>query len=323
MKLKKSLSLLTAFWMLCAMTSCNEKNSSSLLESSENQESTTINSEVSTVTTTDSPTMTTTSTAEQITPQDENAITFDTPSLYSAHTMEAEGEAQIELAVVNFEGDFKLRVHANRTDESNDFGKAKIVFDLPALIGIDNTGKVDHISMDFSCVARGKFQTDEENVKQVIGHFNGTVGSNIATPTGDNDTWREHEFKFEDMENSVNTWHFETKSPSNASDKYADNDKGVNLVITRFEQPNDVDFYIDNITFYDKDGKSIPILYDVSIDKTDVVNDRRTILPPEDPADIDDLDNATLPADLPEETTTTETEPIHHGIDSDGNIIIG
>ena len=28
----------------------------------------------------------------------------------------------------------------------------------------------------------------------------------------------------------------------------------------RWGQKNDVDFYIDNVTFYDKDGKSMPVI---------------------------------------------------------------
>ena len=54
----------------------------------------------------------------------------------------------------------------------------------------------------------------------------------------------------------------ETDVPANRipANGYAENDEGTTLVIMRWGQKNDVDFYIDNITFFDKDGNSIPVL---------------------------------------------------------------
>ena len=75
-------------------------------------------------------------------------------------------------------------------------------------------------------------------------------------------TWANHyEFAYQDWEHNEGSWRCETDIPALLpANGYAANDAGTTLVIMRWAQKNDVDFYIDNVTFYDKEGKSMPIL---------------------------------------------------------------
>ena len=45
------------------------------------------------------------------------------------------------------------------------------------------------------------------------------------------------------------------------------------MLIMRWGQANDVDFYMDNITFLDKDGKVMEIKYDAAANTVDVQKD--------------------------------------------------
>ncbi len=292
MKTKRILALVSALAMLGALTSCKGKDQPAPESSADSSEATTT-AEVTTEATTEATTTVTTTPPEEVpAPIDKNAITFDQASFYTAHAMGSEDEAPVDLAIVDLDGDKKLRVHVKRDDETKDFGVPKIVFDLADLVGVENTGKIDHFSVDFTCIARGTFKGDDGTDMMVIGNFLGTLGGNIASEKKrdeeDNliqNDWAQQDFKFENWDTNVKNWHFETKSPLLPANRYAENDKGVNLVIMRWGQPNDVDFYIDNLTIWDKDGNSLPILYDVTVSPAEVVED--TI--PDDP-NVDDLD---------------------------------
>lgn len=203
---------------------------------------------------------------------DPNAITFDSGEMFTGHQMDEGGdEADIELSVVDYDGDKKLKVHVLRDDPSSDFGVPKIVFNLPQMIGKENVGNIGHISVDFTCVGNEPWKNDDGSESVVVGNFLGALAGNLASEKGKDadgnitqNTWATHfEFKHEDWEFPEHTWRIETDIPGNKipANGYAANDDGTTLVIMRWPQKNDADFYIDNITFYDKDGKSIPIIF--------------------------------------------------------------
>ncbi len=203
---------------------------------------------------------------------DPNAITFEDGEMYSGHQMgEGGDEADIELSVVDFEGDKKLKVHVLRDDPDSDFGVPKIVFNLPKMIDKARIGDIGHISVDFTCVGNELWKNDDGSESLVVGNFLGALAGNLASEKGKDadgnvtqNTWATHyEFKHEDWEFPEHTWRIETDVPGNKipANGYAANDDGTTLVIMRWPQKNDADFYIDNITFYDKEGKSIPIIF--------------------------------------------------------------
>jgi len=216
-------------------------------------------------------------------PVPEGAVTFDTPSLYGAHAMNGGGdEAPVELAVVDFDGDKKLRVRVLHED-GQEFKVPKIVFSLPDLIGLENTGKVGHLSMDLTCLAREEWLNDDGSKSVVVGNFLGAIAGNIASEKKKDadgnlvqNDWATHvEFKYEDWDNFGHTWRCETDIPALMleSNAYADKDKGTSIVLMRWGQKNAVDFYIDNISILDKEGKPIPIVYDTAKNPAEVVKD--------------------------------------------------
>lgn len=266
MKIKKSLALLSALTLMCAFTACGDEGGK------ESSESTTTST---TTTTTTSTTTTTTTTAPAKLEVDPNAITFDTASMYTGHCMAESNftndEAECELSIEELDGDKKLRVQVLGKNEDGDYKVPKIVFNLAELIGAENTGEIGQISVDFTCKAEGVWVNDDGTESKVVGNFLGAIAGNIAEEKGvdadgitTQNTWATHyEFSLNDWENEQQTWRVDAKVPALlAVNGYADNYEGATLVIMRWGQANQVDFYIDNITIYDKNGKSMPIIYD-------------------------------------------------------------
>ena len=220
-------------------------------------------------------------------PADANAITFDSDSLFTAEAVNDAGAAPIELTIEEVKGDKKLKVHVLHTEGKEDFDVPKIKFDLPKLLGAENVGKIGHISADFYCNALETWKNDDGSESLVVGNFLGAFGGNIAAVKAYDkegnviqNTWANHyEWALQDWENPTNQWRVETDIPAllpangyasldgeyydengnklDAKDVCADQ----NLFIMRWGQKNSVDFYIDNLTFFDKDGKSMPIVF--------------------------------------------------------------
>lgn len=266
MKLKKTLALLSALTMMCGFAACSD-------DSSDESSTTTT---TTTTTTTASTTAATTTTTEPVKLEvDANAITFDTASLYTGHCMaEADftnDESNCKLTIEEIDGDAKLRVQVLDKKDDGTYKIPKIVFNIAELIGAENTGEIGQISIDFTCKAEGPWVNDDGTESMVVGNFLGAIAGNIAAEKGvdaegitTQNTWATHyEFALQDWENDQQTFRVDAKVPQLlAVNGYADNFAEATLVIMRWGQANQVDFYIDNITIYDKDGKSMPIIYD-------------------------------------------------------------
>ncbi len=266
MKMKKAFALLSALCLMGAFSGCSDSGSSS-------EETTT-----TTTTTTTKATTTTTTTTEP--PQeltvDNNAITFDTASFYTLHCMNESNfendEAECKLSIADVDGDQKVLVEVIGYDEKNgEYKVPKLVFNIAELIGVENTGKIGHISVDFTCVAKDVWENADGTEALVVGNFLGALAGNLAAEKGTDaegnliqNTWATHfEFALDDWENPEHTWRVETDVPKLlAMNGYSDNYEEATLVIMRWAQKNQVDFYIDNVTFYDKEGNSMPIIYD-------------------------------------------------------------
>ena len=272
MKTRKLFALLSALSVMATCSACagSSGGDSSAAESSAPE--TTAAPAETTVVTTEAP---------EPAPVDANAITFDVPSLYGAVPQYDDGAAKVNLDVVTLNGDNKLRVQVLRDDDTKDYDVPKIVFRLADLVGLENTGKVDHFSIDFNCVARGTIVGDEGELF-VVGNFLGTLGGNLASQKGydpEDETkliqmdWAQQDFSFQDWENPTAYFHFETKSPLLDASRYAANDAGATLQIMRWGQANAVDFYIDNLTLYDADGNSLPVTYDAENNKVELLDD--------------------------------------------------
>lgn len=269
MKLKKTLALLSALSLMCAFAGCGEDSS--------NADSTADGTTTTSATTTASTTSaTTTTTAPVVLEIDENAITFDTASFYTGHCMAESNftndEAECNLSIVELDGDAKLRVEVvGKNADTGEYKVPKIVFNLAELIGAENTGEIGQISVDFTCIAEGPITMEDGSEATIVANFLGALGGNLADEKGydadgnlTQNTWANHyEFSLMDWENAEATWRVDAKIPQLLEvNGYADNNENATLVIMRWAQENQVDFYIDNLTIYDKDGNSMPIIYD-------------------------------------------------------------
>ena len=271
MKMKKALAMLSALAMLGALVSCGKDtaDSSSVAETSAPETSAAETSAESSEETSVEESSVSDPLPRDVGPVDANAITFDDDDLHSAHQMGGGGdECDVELSIVDLDGDKKLKVHALREDASKDYGVVKLVFNLPEMLGVENVGNIGHISVDFTCIANETWKNDDGSESLVVGNFLGALAGNIASEQGKDadgnviqNTWANHyEFAYQDWEHEEGSWRCETDIPALLpANGYAANDEGTTLVIMRWGQKNDVDFYIDNITFYDKDGNSMPV----------------------------------------------------------------
>ena len=284
MRTKKILAILSAIAMMGCLASCG--GNSSTADSSSTAETTTAAAETTEATTTAA----TTTTAEPIPAPDAKAITFDTDSLYTAEPVMDSGAAPVELSIEEVNGNKKLKVHVLKAEgkEDADYEVPKIKFDLPALLGAENVGKIGHISADFYCNALDTWKNDDGSESLVVGNFLGAFGGNIASDKAYDkagnliqNNWANHyEFACDDWENPTHEWRIETDIPAllpangyaSLDGEYYDKDgnaldaakvcEGQNLFIMRWGQKNSVDFYIDNLTFFDKDGNAMDVIFD-------------------------------------------------------------
>lgn len=288
MRMRKALALLAALMMAGALASCGKESSETVEESSV--------AETTVAETTTAESSEEESSEEEkkpaepkdLGPVDKNAITFEDGNLFTAEAVADSGAAPIELSVVEYQGNKKLLVHVLKAEgkEDADYEVPKIKFDLPALLGAENVGKIGHISVDMYCNALENWVNDDGSESLVVGNFLGALGGNIAGMKAYDkegnliqSDWANHyEFKCDDWENPTNEWRIETDIPAllpsngyaSLDGEYYDADgnpldpaevcAGQNLFIMRWGQKNSVDFYIDNLTFYDKDGNSMAIV---------------------------------------------------------------
>lgn len=299
MLFKKFLAVASALCIMGALSACGDSSSkpaeSSKEESSQSAETTEATT-AAPVEQTDAPT--TTTTEEPLPDPVDGAITFDTPSLYTASAGTDTGSAKVNLDVVDLNGDKKLRVQVLDKDDKGNYLIPKIIFDLPALLGAENVHNIGKISADLTCVARDVFINEEGAEMMCVGNFIGTFGSTLsAEKINDADgnliqnNWAQNDFSFSEWESPVKSWHFDSEFPIKKLpiNNYAENGEGTNLLIMRWGQPNQVDFYIDNLTFFDKDGNVMPLVFDAEGAKVEVKQDS--------------TDAGAAPADTPAETT--------------------
>ena len=196
---------------------------------------------------------------------DENSITFDDGDLYTAHCMNEKNfendESNCRLSVADFKGTKQLKIEV--LDFDNEKGKyktPKIVFDMDELVGSENLSKVKSFSCDITQVAVGDFKGNDGVMLHVPGNLMGTFGSNVGedcsdwyVPTGSASEYATAEWQC--------SWVHMRVEGKWLLKGFVDGTTDSTLVFMRWSIPNQADVYIDNLTFYDEDGKSIPIIY--------------------------------------------------------------
>lgn len=211
---------------------------------------------------------------------DKNSITFnDGDDLYTAHCMNTEnytdGEAECRLSVAEYKGERQLRIEV-LTKNENEYGIPKIVFDMDKLVGSENLSKVKSFSVDMTQVAVGEFIGDEGEPLMVPGNLMGCWGSIVGEncdkwyePTGSSNNFLVSEWNFE--------WVYYHCQGKWLIKGFTDGTTDSTLVFLRWAIPNQADVYLDNLTFYDADGNSIPIVYQPGEDEESVPESEDTV----------------------------------------------
>ncbi len=197
---------------------------------------------------------------------DKNAITFnDSDDLYTAHCMAQKNfendESDCRLSVAEYRGERQLKIEVLDFDKEKFMYKVpKIVFDMDELVGSENLSKVKSFSCDITQVAVGEFKGDDGEMMLVPGNLMGTFGSNVGeecadwyAPAGSSNEYATAEWDFE--------WEYLHVEGKWLLKGFVDGTTDSTLVFMRWGIPNQADIYIDNITFYDEDGNSVPIVY--------------------------------------------------------------
>lgn len=275
--MKKLAALLLACSMLAAVTGCGDSKDSSqaATEAATTEKATEAATEAaSTEAATEAPS------TERPAPTptvDENAITFEDGDMYTAHSMGEKNyendESATKLSIEEFNGTKQLRIQVLDKDENGTYKVPKIVFNLAELVGAENLNKIKSISCDVTGVAVGMFTGEDGSEMLVPGNVMGALGGNLAAEKKTDadggllqNTWANlTEFSFAEWENNWVYSHVEASILLDAN-RYEAGYDGATLVVMRWGIPNQADLYIDNITFYDEDGKSIPLAYKPSGD---------------------------------------------------------
>lgn len=190
---------------------------------------------------------------------DPNTVTFDDGVFDFAFAKGDDDDcAKGELSVVELMGNKMLKFTDDNTVPLK--GKVqKIGISATKLLGNEGAAKVRSIEFDvYAQATADHLKTDDADGVRAPGWLGGGGGTVTAQ-----EKW--YDFK----EFSGGEYNFETSGNVHAVFKFLLADSGqcwsedmedANFLIMRWGVANESDLYIDNIVFYDEDGKSIPLL---------------------------------------------------------------
>lgn len=198
---------------------------------------------------------------------DENAITFEDGDLYTAYNIDIDENGKgngdssgTNLTIAEYNGSKMLKIEVLDQDDDGNYKVPKVGFDVDALVGAENVNKISSFKFDMFQVAVGTFTGEDGTEVLCPANFLGGFGGNSPT-TEDPSRW----VSFGEFSASEWTWDWVYTQFTGKilldSNKFEAGQDGCSIVLMRWGQPNQADIYIDNITFYDADGNSIPIVY--------------------------------------------------------------
>ena len=262
MDYKKLIAGAMALAMAAAATSCSDGSSSSESSSSESAAE-------SAQPVTEAPT-------EELLPPapveatDENAVTFDSGIFTFAEPKTGDDDsAQGKLEVVEVQGNKMLRF----TDSGTNFADGtvqKIQIDAAKLLTPENVAKVRSIELDaYADATSDKLATEAADAVKAPGWIGGGGGANVS---GDKwyqfSEWDGGEYNFE-MSGAI---HIQFKFLLAAGGQCWDETMPeATFLVMRWGAQNEGNFYIDNIVFYDEDGKSIPVRSDLGFESDGIL----------------------------------------------------
>jgi len=194
---------------------------------------------------------------------DINSVTFDEVGTeIAAVILDDETCAEGTLSIESIDGNHLLKfTDTSTTAENLDTAVQKIRFNVSALLSPEQLSQVDRIEFDLYAEAKDSlFLNDDGDYMEVAGWIGGGGGTMTADGTwygfadfSSNDL-QEYDLKRSDACHV--TFQFLLASSGKCWDESVED---VNFLLMRWGMQNISDTYIDNLTFFDAEGNSIPL----------------------------------------------------------------
>ncbi len=252
--MKKHLALIAVLAAMVALTACGKQTAN---DSAEETTAPVTDAETTEEETTEPPTN------APVAEGDANACTFDEVGAdVAVLVVDDDAAADGTLTIEEIDGNKMLKFTDQTTTADNiEDAVQKIRFDVTKLLAQDQLELVDHIEFDLYAQAKDTIYVNEdgENVKAP-----GWIGGGGGTETCDGKWYGFADFSATDVQEYVlersDACHVTFKFLLAASGRKWDATMTEPyLQIMRWGMGNVSDLYIDNITFYDADGNSIPL----------------------------------------------------------------
>ncbi len=252
--MKKHLALIAVLAAMVALTACGKQTAN---DSAAETTAPVTDAETTEEETTEPPTN------APVAEGDANACTFDEVGAdVAVLVVDDDAAADGTLTIEEIDGNKMLKFTDQTTTADNiEDAVQKIRFDVTKLLAQDQLELVDHIEFDLYAEAKDTIYVNEdgENVKAP-----GWIGGGGGTETCDGKWYGFADFSATDVQEYVlersDACHVTFKFLLAASGRKWDATMTEPyLQIMRWGMGNVSDLYIDNITFYDADGNSIPL----------------------------------------------------------------
>ena len=252
--MKKHLALIAVLAAMVALTACGKQTAN---DSAAETTAPVTDAETTEEETTEPPTN------APVAEGDANACTFDEVGAdVAVLVVDDDAAADGTLTIEEIDGNKMLKFTDQTTTADNiEDAVQKIRFDVTKLLAQDQLELVDHIEFDLYAEAKDTIYVNEdgENVKAP-----GWIGGGGGTETCDGKWYGFADFSASDVQEYVlersDACHVTFKFLLAASGRKWDATMTEPyLQIMRWGMGNVSDLYIDNITFYDADGNSIPL----------------------------------------------------------------
>lgn len=252
--MKKHLALIAVLAAMVALTACGKQTAN---DSAAETTAPVTDAETTEEETTEPPTN------APVAEGDANACTFDEVGAdVAVLVVDDDAAADGTLTIEEIDGNKMLKFTDQTTTADNiEDAVQKIRFDVTKLLAQDQLELVDHIEFDLYAQAKDTIYVNEdgENVKAP-----GWIGGGGGTETCDGKWYGFADFSATDVQEYVlersDACHVTFKFLLAASGRKWDATMTEPYIqIMRWGMGNVSDLYIDNITFYDADGNSIPL----------------------------------------------------------------
>lgn len=254
----KKYSYILPFLLSLVLTGCGENTANS---SSEMPDSSPVAQEVTASPETDAPTEPPTN--APLAEGDINSVTFDEVGTEIASVINDDDTAvEGTLSIETIDGNNLLKfTDTSTTAENLETAVQKIRFNVGALLAPEQLSQVRSIAFDLYAEAKDNlFVNDDGDNMEVAGWIGGGGGSIVADGNwygfADFSGSGLQEYNLKRSDACHVTFKFLLASSGKCWDETVED---VNFLVMRWGMQNISDIYIDNLTFFDEEGNSIPL----------------------------------------------------------------